>query len=400
MKFKSAYSGTSGKRESIAILILSLAAFVIVTTEFIIIGLMPSIALDLNITIPVAGQLVTAFAIIVVFAGPPLTVYLSRFEKRALFTWILVAFSFSNIVVALAPGYWTVMAARVLPAALLPVFWGVGSDVAGKIVAKDKAGKAISQVYLGVTAALLFGLPLGTLMGDAIGWRGAFWFLAVLSAVMAYLINGFMPVIPKEEQVSIKSQIGMLNNRFFIANLLLSLAVFTAMFGAYTYLADMLQSYAGIKPAYIGWWLMGFGTVGLIGNYLAGRFVDSHANKAGIVFCVMLGTGAASSVLLTHSLIIFVMALIVWGIAHTALFPLGQIRVMKAAQGGKALAGTLNISACNSGIALGAILGGWAIDLGGVSAAITGASLLMILCAAAYPLCRESEVEKNKCEQF
>lgn len=371
-----------------AITILSLAAFVIVTTEFVIIGLMPLMAGDLGISIPVAGQLVTAFAVTVVFAGPPLTAYFSRVEKRALFMWILVAFSASNAAVALAPGYWTILAARLIPAALLPVFWGIGSDVAGKIVSADKAGKAISQVYLGVTGALLFGLPLGTLLGDAAGWRGTFWFLAVLSAAMAFLLRAAMPIIPGESNVSVMTQVRMLNNRYFIANLILSLAVFTAMFGAYTYLADMLQSHAGIEGTYIGWWLMGFGTVGLIGNYLAGRYVDRHPDAAGVISCVMLGTGAVASVLLTKSAVFFIFSLVLWGIAHTALFPLGQIRVMKAARGGKALAGTLNISACNSGIALGAILGGWAIDLGGIGAAITGASLLMFLCAAAYPWIR------------
>ncbi|WP_130953256.1 MFS transporter [Klebsiella pneumoniae] len=371
--------------DNFAITILSLAAFVIVTTEFVIIGLMPLIAGDLGISIPVTGQLVTAFAVTVVFAGPPLTAYFARVEKRALFTWILIAFSTSNVAVALAPGYWTILAARLIPAALLPVFWGIGSDVAGKIVSTDKAGKAISKVYLGVTGALLFGLPLGTLLGDAAGWRGTFWFLAVLSAAMAFLLRAAMPIIPGESNVSVMTQVRMLNNRYFIANLILSLAVFTAMFGAYTYLADMLQTYAGIEGAYVGWWLMGFGTVGLIGNYLAGRYVDSHPDAAGVISCVMLGTGAVASVLLTNSAVFFIFALVLWGVAHTALFPLGQIRVMKAARGGKALAGTLNISACNSGIALGAILGGWAIDLGGIGAAITGASLLMFLCAAAYP---------------
>lgn len=392
MKFQTS-SGTLLKTtDNLAITILSLAAFVIVTTEFVIIGLMPTMAVDLGISIPVAGQLVTAFAVTVVFAGPPLTAYFARFEKRALFTWILIAFSVSNAAVALAPGYWTILAARLIPAALLPVFWGIGSDVAGKIASADKAGKAISQVYLGVTGALLFGLPLGTLLGDAAGWRGTFWFLAVLSGAMAFLLKAVMPLIPGENNVSVMTQVRMLNNRYFIANLFLSLTVFTAMFGAYTYLADMLQSYAGIKGAYVGWWLMGFGTVGLIGNYLAGRFVDTHPDAAGVISCVMLGTGAAVSIFLANSPTFFIVALVLWGIAHTALFPLGQIRVIKAARGGKALAGMLNISACNSGIALGAILGGWAIDFGGISAAITGASLLMFLCAAAYPFIRRLDV--------
>ena len=290
-------TGRKSRTEAISIAILSLAAFVIVTTEFIIIGLIPTLARDLNISIPVAGQLVTAFAITVVFAGPPLTAAFARIERRSLFTWILVAFALSNVAVALAPNYWAVLIARIVPAALLPVFWGVGSDAAGKLAAKEKSGKAISQVYFGVTAALLFGLPLGTVLGDAVGWRGAFWVLAVLSLAMAMLLRKVMPELSPGPQESLKSQIATLANRFFIANLLLSLGVFTAMFGAYTYLADMLERSGGIAPAQVGWWLMGFGTVGLLGNYLAGRLVDGHAVKANIIFCLMLGAGAASAAL-------------------------------------------------------------------------------------------------------
>ncbi|MNH05132.1 putative arabinose transporter [compost metagenome] len=112
------------------------------------------------------------------------------------------------------------------------------------------------------------------------------------------------------------------------------------MFGAYTYLADMLERSGGIAPAQVGWWLMGFGTVGLLGNNLASRLVDGHPVKANILFCLMLGAGAVSAVLFAGQLILFVASLVIWGVAHTALFPLGQIRVINAARSGKALAGT------------------------------------------------------------
>lgn len=373
------------KRADLSIIILSLAAFLIVTTEFIIIGLMPNMARDLDISIPVAGQLVTSFAIIVIFAGPPLTALFSRVERRALFTWVLVAFAISNVAVALAPGFWTVLIARIIPAALLPVFWGVGSDAAAMLVPKEEAGKAISKVYFGVTGALLFGIPLGTVLGDAVGWRGAFWFLAVISIVMVVLLVKSMPKLPAVEHQSLKSQIKALANRFFIANLALSIVIFSAMFGSYTYLADMLEGYAGVSPAHVGWWLMGFGTVGLYGNYLAGRLVDRHAVKANVLFCLLMAVGAASAILFVGHPAMFIASLVAWGIAHTGLFPLGQVRVIKAANEGKALAGTLNISACNCGIAAGASLGGWAFNESGISAAILGASILIALCAVASP---------------
>lgn len=373
------------KHAGLSIFILSLAAFVIFTTEFIIIGLMPNMARDLNISIPVAGQLVTSFAVIIIFAGPIMTALFARTERRALFAWILVIFAISNAAVALAPGFWTIMIVRIIPATLLPVFWGVGSEVAAMLVPKEDAGKAISKLYLGLTGGLLFGIPLGTLLGDAVGWRGAFWFLAVISIVVAVLLAKGLPKLHAVEQTSLKSQIKSLSNRYFIANLALSVAILTAMYGAYTYLADMLEGYAGIAPAHVGWWLMGFGTVGLYGNYLAGRLVDRHAVKANVLFCLLMAVGAASAILLVGQPAMFIAALTVWGIAHTALFPLSQARVMKAANEGKALAGTLNVSACNCGIAAGASLGGWAINFSGINAAILSASILIALCAVASP---------------
>lgn len=373
------------KCADLSIFILSLAAFVIFTTEFIIIGLMPNMARDLNISIPIAGQLVTSFALIIIFAGPIMTVIFARVERRALFAWILVVFAMSNAAVALAPGFWTIMIARIVPAALLPVFWGVGSDVAAKLVPKEDAGKAISKLYLGLTGGLVFGIPLGTVLGDAVGWRGAFWFLAVFSITVALLLAKAMPKLHPVEETSLKSQIKSLSNRYFIANLVLSVAILSAMYASYTYLADMLEGYAGIASSHVGWWLMGFGTVGLYGNYLAGRLVDRHAIKANVLFCLLLAVGAASAVLLVGHPAMFVAALAVWGIAHTALFPLSQARVINAANEGKALAGTLNVSACNCGIAVGASLGGWAINVSGITAAILGASILILLCAVASP---------------
>lgn len=383
-------SNNSGKRSmsrnETSVIILAMAAFVIVTTEFIIIGLMPNMARDLQVAIPMTGQLVTSFAIIVVVAGPPLTALFSNMERRALFTGILVAFAASNLAVALAPGFWTIMFARVIPAALLPVFWGIGSDAAGMLVEKQNAGKAIAKVYFGVTGALLFGIPLGTVLGDAIGWRGAFWILAAMSVLMALLLFYAMPKLFPTAQPGLLDQVDALKNGFFVSNLLLSFAIFTAMFGAYTYLADMLEGYAQIDPARVGWWLMGFGTVGLFGNYLAGRMVDTQPVRASVFFCLMLSVGAASSIFTVGHISIFVVSLVVWGIGHTALFPLSQIRVINAADEGKALAGTLSISAANSGIAAGAVLGGWVIGEGGVGAAILGAAALVAICAAAVPL--------------
>ena len=140
------------------------------------------------------------------------------------------------------------------------------------------------------------------------------------------------------------------------------------MFTAYTYLADTLERIAMVPSAQVGWWLMGFGAVGLIGNNLGGRYVDSSPLGSTIVFALLLGVGMAASVPAAGSIPILGAVLVLWGVAHTALFPICQIRVMQTAPKAQALAGTLNVSAANAGIGLGSVIGGLTIEQLGLSA--------------------------------
>jgi DHA1 family inner membrane transport protein len=357
-----ATAGTSGdvqaKGGALSIAILAVAAFVIVTTEFLIVGLLPALARDLNITVATAGQLVTLFAVVVMVCGPFLTAYLANVDRKKLFIAVLVLFAATNALAAVAQNVWVLAIARLLPALALPVFWGTASDTAAQIAGPEKAGRAVSTVYLGISAAMLFGIPIGTLAADSIGWRGAFALLAALSLLIAVLMFFSMPTVRASQPVAMREQARILKSPFFMANVALSILVFTAMFTGYTYLAEMLEKSAGVAPGQVGWWLMGFGAVGLIGNWLGGLWVDQKPLMTTAIFSIVLALGMAASMLFSGLSIQFAIALGVWGIANTALYPICQIRVMKAATGAQALAGTINVSAANGGIALGAVIGG------------------------------------------
>ena len=346
---------------ALSITILAIAAFVIVTTEFLIVGLLPALARDLSITVATAGQLVTLFAVVVMVCGPFLTAWLANVDRKKLFIAVLVLFAATNALAAVAQNIWVLALARLLPALALPVFWGTASDTAAQIAGPEKAGRAVSTVYLGISAAMLFGIPLGTLAADAIGWRGAFGLLAALSLLVAVLMFFSMPTVRASQPVAMREQAKILKSPFFMANVALSILVFTAMFTGYTYLAEMLEKSAGVAPAQVGWWLMGFGAVGLIGNWLGGLWVDQKPLATTAIFSLVLAAGMAASMLFAGLSIGFAIALGVWGIANTALYPICQIRVMKAATGAQALAGTINVSAANGGIALGAVIGGLAV---------------------------------------
>ncbi len=374
----------SQRGAGLSVAILAFSAFLIVTTEFLIIGLLPALARDLDISISMAGQLVTLFAFTVMIFGPPLTAMLSHLDRKKLFVAILLIFAPSDALAAVSDSFWLLAVARLVPALALPVFWGTASETAGQLASPEKAGQAIANVYLGISAAMLLGIPLGTLVSNALGWRGAFWLLAGLSLIMALAILAFMPAVSRTAKVDFLQQAKIFKEPYFLSNVLLSIVVFSAMFTAYTYLADILERVAGVHPENIGWWLMAFGAVGLIGNWIGGKAIDRSPIKASVLFLLLLAIGMTAVVPFAHMGLIFCAALGLWGIANTALYPVSQVRVMSSVSHSKALAGTTNVSAANAGIGIGAIVGGMTIAnqgieyLGYAAAAIAVMALMLV----------------------
>ncbi|MDF5773720.1 MFS transporter [Pseudomonas syringae] len=367
------------------ILLLSAAGFTVLTTEFVIVGLLPAVARDLNVTVSQAGLLVTLFAFTVAAFGPFLTAYFSRFERKRLFVSILVLFGFANVLAALAPNIAVMGIARLIPALGLPVFWALASETAVDIVGPQFAGRAIARIGFGIVCATVFGIPIGTLISDAFGWRTAFLVLAVLAFAKALLLTVYLPkTAARQNPVSILKQFGILRSRMMQGHVLLSVLVFSGMFTAYTYLADMLERLAGFDGALVGWCLMGFGAVGLLGNSLGGRMVDRHPLIASLVFCAFMVVGMVAVVPSIHSVVALPLALAVWGITQAALFLVSHVRLIKAAPQAPAFAASLNIAGANLGIGIGAVIGGRVIDhlgLGHVGFAAAGIIVLAIVLA-------------------
>ncbi len=345
------------------ILLLSAAGFTVLTTEFVIVGLLPGIARDLQVSVPQAGLLVTLFAFTVACFGPFLTAYCARFERKRLFIGILLLFAMANALAALAPNIGVMGLARLIPALGLPVFWALASETAVDIVGPEFAGRAISKIGFGIVCATVFGIPVGTLIADGFGWRAAFWLLALLSLVKALLLWLYLPVTPvKFDQRSLRQQFGILRSPLLQGHVLLSILVFCGMFTVYTYLADILERLAGFDGALVGWCLMGFGAVGLIGNSLGGRAVDRHPLLASMLFCGVMVVGMVALVPSIHSPVALAVVMTLWGITQAALFLVSHVRLMKVAPQAPAFAASLNIAGANLGIGLGAIVGGRIID--------------------------------------
>ncbi|WP_313242824.1 MFS transporter, partial [Stutzerimonas nitrititolerans] len=232
------------------ILLLSAAGFTVLTTEFIIVGLLPGIARDLAVSIPQAGLLVTLFAFTVACLGPFLTAYFARFERRKLFVSIMVLFGLANLLAAMAPNIEVMAVARLLPALALPVFWALASEAAMDLVGAEQAGQAVAKISFGVVCATVFGIPVGALVADALGWRAAFGLLGALAFAKALLLFFFLPTIQVHSaETSLLKQFRVLRSLEMQGHVLLSVLVFCGMFTAYTYLADILERLAGFNES-------------------------------------------------------------------------------------------------------------------------------------------------------
>jgi len=367
---------------------VAFATAVVVTTEFIVVGLLPEMARDLDVSVVEAGRFVSWFALASALLGPPLTIVASRMEPRRVVALGLWAFALGNFAAALAPGYALILAVRVVQGAALPALVSVGSVAIARLAGPGQEGRAVALVYLGVVVALVLAVPGGVVLAEHGGWRTSFLCLALLAAIAAAILGAAFPRLGTSGPTSIAAQARIMRRPMLQAHLGLSALLFAAMFAAYSYLAAFLETVAGSDGGRIAAALMGFGIAGVLGNWIAGRVVDRGptAASAGVAFVLMLAMAAVS--LAGDRLLPLVALLAVWGAAHTAAFLLCQVRVMLAAPIAPAFASSLNIAACNLGIAAGAEAGGWIVGQHGIGAvgyggaALAGLALAMALAMA------------------
>lgn len=300
----------------LAIGLLAFANFVIVTSEFIVVGLLPAMASDLGVSLAEAGRLVTWFALAAAIAGPPATMLAARSEPKLIVMLTALVIAAGNLAVVLAPRYEALVVVRIAQGCALTVFVSVSTVAAG-----------------------------------------------------------------------------------FLAHLLLSSVLFTAMFAGYTFIAPLLGTVAGVSGTAVGWMLAGFGLAGILGNWAAGHAADRDPLVATVAVAFALAVAMAAVGLATNAPVLLMIIIGLWGAAHMAAFVVSQVRVMQAGRGAPALAMSLNISVCNFGIALGAVFGGWIADGRGVENVGYGggaAATVAILIASAMVAARASTKSKPR----
>ncbi len=348
----------------LALLVLALSSFAIGTTEFVIMGLLPEVAADLSVTIPEAGWLVTGYALAVALGAPIMAVSTAKLKRRSALIMLMAFFIAGNLLCAIAPNYWVLMIARIVTALCHGAFFGIGSIVAANLVSEDRKARAVALMFTGLTLANVLGVPLGTAIGQAYGWRSTFWVVTVIGIVTIAGLIAILPKDKKEEESSILREIAALRNgRLWMA---LSVTVFfsASMFTLFTYIAPLLRDVTGVSPEGVTWTLFLIGLGLTVGNLIGGKLADWRlgATLAGVFAAIAL-----TSAVFFYTSRFFIPAeitLFLWAAASFAAVPALQVGVVGFGKDAPNLVSTINIGAFNTGNALGAWVGGMVIDAG------------------------------------
>ncbi|WP_028113487.1 MFS transporter [Ferrimonas kyonanensis] len=342
--------------------ILTLAAFAIGTAEFVIAGILPQIATSLSISEGQAGHLITAYALAIVIGGPLLTLYLARFNKKAVLAGLLVLFIAGNLLSAMAPSYPLLLVSRVIAGLAQGPFFGIGSVVAAGLVADSMAGRAVGQMFAGLTLANVLGVPGGTWLGLQYGWHttfiavSTFGFIALIFIVMTIKSNDHTDAKP------IQTQLKAFKNPMLLSSLVITVFAWSGFMTLYGYLAPVAIHTTGFSEQAVTWLLVSVGFGLIIGNTLGSHSSDNNLQRASLLWSVAM---IASLLLVGRSLgnqPLFIASTFVFGIAAFANVPAMQLRVMNHGGEGQELAATANISAFNLANAFGGFLGGTVLD--------------------------------------
>lgn len=271
------------------------------------------------------------------------------------------------------------MLARVLPAPALALFWSVVSVVAGQLVPEAQRGRASAIVFAGTSVAAVFGVPLGTLIASVFGWRMAYFAVAGLTALALVVMMLLLPEVPVVTKGNALDQISVLKQPALISGLAVSGVAFTGMFTAYTYLTAFLETVSGFAISIVSALLFLFGAMGIVGNFLGGEAVTKRPFRATAITLIGLAIVMSLMSLVGTAVGATVAVLVVWGVAHSASFIVNQYRVIALAPQVPELAAAMNVSICNVGIGLGAVVGGHVIRWSGLSAVGWVAGIIMLL---------------------
>ncbi|KFF12114.1 MFS sugar transporter [Chryseobacterium soli] len=377
------------KRLPAALWALTISAFGIGTTEFVIVGLLPTVASDLGISIPSAGLLVSLYAIGVAIGvaigAPVLTALTGKIPRKTLLIAIMMLFVIGNGLATIAPGFITLILARILTGFAHGVYFSIGSTIAASLVPEEKRATAISIMFSGLTVAIVTGVPLGTFIGQHFGWRATFIGVAILGIIG---LIASMILVPKNLQkgktASLKQQVKVLANKRLIFAFLMTAMGYGGTFVVFTYLSPILQEITGFKESVVTIILLVYGIAIALGNLIGGKAANKNPLKVLLWMFAAQGLVLLAFYFTVSSPVLSIITLFFLGALSFATVPGLQLLVVQIAEkelpGTEDVASGINIAAFNIGIAIGSYTGGLAVTsaLGLESTPWIGALFLLI----------------------
>ena len=372
-------------RPHLVLTVLFTGAFVMGCAEMLVVGMLDLVVADLAVSVPAAGALVTANALGLAVGGPLLTFLTTRVDRRLVLLGTMTVFVLANLLPALGADYPVFLTARLLVGAAQGLFIAAAIVTAISVVPPERAGRAMAVVITGFAMASAVGLPVGTLLGQAVGWRGSFAAVVGIGALVLVAAVLVLPSLPTPPDGGALGQARYAFAPRVLAVLTLAVLVFAGIQSALTYLVPFLDEVSGVSGSAVSIFLLAYGVATAVGSFGGGRFADTNSARALVVGTIGVTASLAAMAVFGASPLVVAVAVLGTGLFGMGMAPSMQHRIVGLAGPGAPLASSLPASAVNVGIAAGSFAGGAAIDRAGIAAAVvTGAVIAALAVVAAW----------------
>lgn len=342
----------------VAIWMLAIGAFAIGMSEFVIMGLLPNIARDFDVTVSQAGQLITGYALGVAIGGPILVMLTIKWNRKYLLLVLMGIFILGNIAVSLSPNYGLMMTSRIITSLAHGSFFGIGSILAASMVNPEKRASAMALMFMGLSLSNILGVPFGTLVGQNFGWQMTFIIISIIGVLALIGIIIFVPMRRETVKSSVLKELKILKEKRLWLTLAVTLFGFSSVFAYFTYISSTLTDVSHVPENLISYLLIIFGVGVTLGNIVGGKLADWNLNKAlKIIFVVFILYFILLYFVQTSGILI-VAGIFFFGLIGFSMSPSLQFKSTLISKDAPTLASTLNQSAFNLGNALGAFIGG------------------------------------------
>ncbi|MGE8021746.1 MFS transporter [Peribacillus frigoritolerans] len=346
------------KPNNLLIFILTIGVFGIINTEMGVIGILPSIADHFHVSISKAGLLVSLFALAVAVSGPTMPLLFSGMNRKKVMLLVLGVFVLGNIVSIFTTNFTLALVARIVPAFFHPIYCSLAFTVAADSVSKEEAPKAVSKVFIGVSAGMVVGVPIVSFIANAVSIEMAMTFFAIVNAIVFLATLIFVPSMPVKEKLSYGAQLSVLKKSITWLSIVAVILLNSAIFGVYSYLTEYLKTVTNMSSNTISLMLLIYGGANIIGNIAAGKLLTKNANKSVVIFPFALGAVYIILFLFGQFTIPMAILTLIWGILAGIGGNINQYWIMSSASESPDFANGLFLTAVNLGTTIGAAAGG------------------------------------------